>query len=35
MTSVVTKDQSIHHDQYLDLIYLKYGTLYDLLHNVP
>jgi hypothetical protein len=34
MGSAVTKEETIALDQYLDLVYSQYGTLYDLLMNV-
>jgi hypothetical protein len=35
MGGVVTKEKSISHAQYLDLVYSQTGTLYDLLPNLP
>lgn len=35
MGGCVTKDQAISHAQYLDLVYSKYGTLYEMLPNAP
>jgi hypothetical protein len=35
MGGVVTEEQAISHAQYLDLIYSKMGTLYDLIPDAP
>jgi hypothetical protein len=35
MGGVVTEEQAISHAQYLDLVYLQTGTLYDLLPELP
>jgi hypothetical protein len=35
MGGVVTEEQAISHAQYLDLVYLQTGTLYDLLPDFP
>jgi hypothetical protein len=35
MGGVFTKEQAISRAQYLDLVYLQMGTLYDLLPDVP
>jgi hypothetical protein len=35
MGGVITEEQVISHGQYLDLVYLKMGTLYDLIPDAP
>jgi hypothetical protein len=35
MGGVVMEEQAISHAQYLDLVYLQTGTLYDLIHDAP
>jgi hypothetical protein len=35
MGGVVTEEKVISHTQYLDLVYLQMGTLYDLLPDAP
>lgn len=35
MGGVITKEQVISQDIYLDLVYSHSGTLYDLIPNVP
>jgi hypothetical protein len=35
MGSVITKEQAIRRDRYLDLVYSQTGMLYDLIHDAP
>jgi hypothetical protein len=35
MGGVITEEQAISHAQYLDLVYLQTGTLYDLIPDAP
>ena len=35
MGGVVTEEIAISRDQYLELSYSQFGTLYDLIHNAP
>ena len=35
MGGVVIEEQDISHTQYLDLVYYKYGALYELIPNAP
>ncbi len=35
MGGVVTKEQAISHEEYLELVYSQSGMLYDLIPNTP